>query len=150
MPDDFVIKGAEDLAKLAKRLKAAGQKDLRKELLRGIREGNKSTIAAIRSNAQILPRRGGLAQLVAQSRIATRTRATGNSAGIRIVAENAHRLGGLNAGRVRHPVFNRGKWVTQQVRPGWFTDPIENNAPAIRSGVERVMRDIANKIERNQ
>jgi hypothetical protein len=148
---DFVVTGAEDLVVLARRLKAVAAGELRKELLRGIREGNKSTIADIKSNALgILPNRGGLAQLVAQSRIATRTRSTGKQAGIRIVAENTNRLGGINKGRVKHPVFgNRGHWASQQVRPGWFTDPIEKNAPAIRAGVERVMRDVAAKIERN-
>jgi hypothetical protein len=149
MADDLVIRGAEDLVKLSQRLKAVGAKDLRKELLRGIREGNRSTIADIRANAQILPRRGGLAALVAASRMATRTRATGASAGIRIVAENAHRLGGINKGHVRHPVFDRSRWVNQQVKPGWFTDPIEKNAPATRAGVERVMREVAARIERN-
>lgn len=144
---DFKITGADDLETLARRLKAAGGNELRKELLRGIRETNKSTIAEIRKSAQEnLPRRGGLADLVAKGSIGTRTSPTAASAGVSITRKRGR---GLNEGRLRHPLFgNRGHWFQQPVAKGWFDRPIEKDAPEIRAGLERVMRDVAAKITR--
>jgi hypothetical protein len=144
---DFRVTGADDLEKLAKRLKASGDKELRKELLRGIRETNKPTIAKIReSAAENLPRRGGLAAKVARETIGTRTRLTGPSAGVTIQRKRGR---GLNEGRLRKPVFgNRKVWREQAVKKGWFDDPIEADAPRIREGLQKVMRDVATKITR--
>jgi len=147
MPDDFQIRGAEQLDELAKRLKAAGGNDLKKELLRGIRETNKPTIAKVRkSAAENLPRRGGLAAQVAKESIGTRTRLTGNSAGVTISRKRGR---GLNDGRLRKPLFgNREHWYAQAIPKGWFTKPIEDDAPRIRDGLQKVMGDVAAKITR--
>ena len=147
MTDDFSIRGAEDLERLATRLKDMGGSDLKKELLRGIRETNKPTITAIkRSAADNLPRRGGLAAMVANESIGTRTRLTGNGAGVTIQRKRGR---GLNAGRLRHPLFgNRTVWKEQSVDKGWFDRPIEKDAPQIRDGLQKVMQDIASKITR--
>jgi len=147
MPDDFQIRGAEQLDELAKRLKAAGGNELKKDLLRGIRETNKPTIAKIRrSAAERLPRRGGLAAKVAREPIATRTRTSGKSAGVTIQRKRGR---GLNEGRLRKPLFgDSGHWYDQRVAKGWFTKPIEDDAPQIRDGLQRVMRDVAAKITR--
>ena len=146
MAEDFRITGAEDLEKLARRLKDAGG-DLKKELLRGIRETNKPAIAAVKESArQNLPKRGGLAAMVAKDSIGTRTRLTGNSAGVTIQRK---RGAGLNAGRLRHPVFgNRSVWKEQAIAKGWFDKPIEDDAAKIRANLQQVMQDVASKITR--
>lgn len=142
--------GADQLETLAKRLKATGDRELRKELLRGIREGTKGTKPDItRSLSTRLPRRGGLAARMATSRISTKTRLSGRNVGVRIEARAPHDIRGMNAGRLRHKVFGREQWVAQDIEPGAFTDPIEQDAPQIRDAVQRVMRDVANRIERN-
>ena len=167
----FRITGADDLEKLAKRLKAEGGTELRKELLRGIRETNKPTVKKVKQSAlDNLPKRGGLAAKVAKDPIGTRTRLTGNSAGVTIQRKRGR---GLNEGRLRHPVFvknrnaigfktGRGKtghvlggddrkkwtWVSQKVSSHWFNKPIEDDAPHIRNGLQKVMQDVAAKITR--
>jgi len=171
MSESFRITGADDLETLAKRLKSAGDNDLKKELLRGIRETNKPTIAKVRkSAAENLPKRGGLAAKVAKDPIGTRTRLTGDSAGVRISRKRGR---GLNEGRLRHPVFAKNRtrlgrktgraktghvlggedrkewtWVGQTVAKDWFNKPIEDDAPKIRDALQRVMQDVAAKITR--
>jgi len=147
MAQDFEIRGAGELEKLAKRLKDTGGNDLKRELLRGIRETNKPTTAKVRkSAAENLPRRGGLAAKVAREPIGTRTRLTGNSAGVTISRKRGR---GLNEGRLRKPLFgDREHWFQQTVAKDWFSKPIEDDAPKIRDGLQRVMQDVAAKIAR--
>jgi hypothetical protein len=140
----------KDLADLGRALKAAGGTELRKELLRGIREGSKPTIRKVKASAERnLPRRGGLAARVARSKISTRTKLSGSSAGVRIVAQGDMDVEALDAGRLRHPVFGRGGWAEQSVPQGWFSKPIVDDARQIRKGIEEVMQDVADKIERS-
>jgi hypothetical protein len=154
---DFEVQGAEQLEALAKRLKAAGAGDLRKELLRGIRETNKPTIEDIRKSAlDTLPRRGGLADRIARSKISTRTRTAGRQAGVEIkgvgiagASGKKHDIARLNKGLLRHPLFgNRDRWYGQGVRAGWFNNPIEKRKPEIQRGLQRVMEDVARKVAR--
>lgn len=148
MAGDFRITGAEDLEKLARRLKDAGNTELRKELLRGIREAGKDTIPKVRDAARAkLPRRGGFAESVARAPIGVRTRASGKSAGVRIARGKGG--GNLKAGRLRHPVYGQRKvWREQKVDGDWFDDAIVGDAPQIRRKVLDVMDDIARKIAR--
>jgi hypothetical protein len=140
----------KDLEDLGRALKDAGGTELRKELLRGIREGSKPTIRKVKASAERnLPRRGGLAARVARSKISTRTRLSGASAGVKIVAKGDMDVEALDAGRLRHPVFNRGGWAQQSVPQGWFSKPIVDDERHIRSGIQDVMRDVARKIERS-
>lgn len=147
---DASVRGANELEALGRRLKEAGDKGLRRELLAGIRKTNKPTISAIRANARAeLPHGGGLAEIVGSSRIGTRTKLSGKNVGVQIKGVGTVGLTSLNRGRLRHPVYgNRGTWVTQQIPAGWFTDPIEKDVPRIRAGIEDAMKTVARKIER--
>lgn len=152
MNDDLVIggPGAQQLEVLAKRLKATGDRELRKELLRAFREGTKGTKPEVtRSLASRLPQRGGLAARMATSRVSTKTKLSGRTVGVRIEARSPHDIRGMNAGRLRHKVFGRNQWVDQTIEPGVFTEPIEHDAPEIRDALQRVMRDLAHRLERN-
>jgi hypothetical protein len=145
------VTGAEDLGVLAKRLKEVGDKELKKELLRGIRAGTKGTHAKIRASARMnLPKRGGLAEIIAKSKISTKTRMSGRWTGINIKATSKHDVASMNRGSLRHPIFGRsGKWDEQPVPVGWFTHPIEADADTIRAEIQKVMADVAAKLERN-
>lgn len=147
---DAGITGADQLAKLGRRFKAAGKGDLRKELLAGIRKSNKPTITRIRQSAlELLPKAGGLAAIVAKSKIGTRTRLSGESVGVEIKGTGIHNIRGMNAGRLSKPVFgNRDNWVRQSITPGWFNKPIEADAPRIRREIDEAMRHVATKIEK--
>lgn len=147
---DFRVQGADQLDDLAKRLKAAGNGDLRKELLRGIRETNKPTISDIRASARSrLPHGGGLADTVARASIGTRTRLSGKSVGVEIKGTSwrLRNLRSINAGRLRHPLFgNREHFFVQPVEPGFFDEPIEKRGDEILRGIEDVMADVARRV----
>ena len=146
---DLRVSGADDLERVARRLKEAGNKGLRRALLKRIREVNKDTITAIRANAlATLPRRGGYADIIADSKIGTRTKMSGNSVGVSLQGRNGFDLRSLNRGRLRHPTYGHGPWVSQAVEPGFFTDPIEADLPRLQQGVVKAIDDIRDEIER--
>lgn len=146
---DFEVERAGELEQIGRRLREMGGGELKKALLRGIRETNKPTIAAVRANARsTLPRRGGLAELVAKSKIGTRTRLTGQHVGVEIKGTGKIDVAEINRGVVRHPVFgNKKVWAQQKVPAGWFTKPVTDDLPRIHASLERVMAEVARKIE---
>lgn len=152
MSGSFEVRGADQLEALGRRFKAAGEegKGLRKELLAGIRSTNKPTIAMIRTSAlDVLPKRGGLAAIVARSSIGTRTRLAGNAVGVEIKGTGKVNIRRMNAGSLRKPVFgNRENWVAQSITPGWFNKPIEADRPRIQAGIEKSLQTVARKIEK--
>lgn len=147
---DLAISGAERLRAVGKALKDAGGGDLRRELLARIRAANKDAIDKTRENARAtLPSRGGLAARVAASQMASRTRLSGNSVGVRVEAKNAYGIAEIDQGILRHPLFgNRGTWFRQLVTPKWFTGPMEDSAPATRDAIEQAMSDVVARLDR--
>lgn len=143
------IRGANQLADLSKRLKAAGEdgKGLRRELYRGIQRSTKPLKADARANTSRLPQSGGLAALIAKGKLTTKTRAGGANVGVRIVAKGTA-VRSTDKGLVRHRVFGRDVWVTQPVPPGWFTDAMQAGAPQVRREVLDAMQTVARKIAR--
>lgn len=148
MAEALGIKGAEQLAVVAKRLRATGDKNLRRELLRGLRAAAKPSGAAAKSNAlQRLPRSGGLAQLVASSRITLQTKLTGTPR-VRIIARNQSAIRNADAGSVRHPVYGTDHWVTQKVQPGWWSDAMHKNDRRVRREMSAVLNRIQRQLSR--
>lgn len=145
------ITGTKDLEALAVRLKAAGDhgKGLKKELLKAFRDSTKDTKKKIRQSAlDNLPRKGGLAKIISQSRISTTTRMTGRQVGVKIVAKNRHDIAKLNRGQLRHPLFgDRQIWFGQAVPMGWFDKPIREDIDNIRVELLAAMKRTASKIE---
>jgi hypothetical protein len=141
------VEGAEQLAALSARLKAAGAVDLRRELYKALNRATKpAKQAAKREALSRLPHRGGLNQLVASSRLSTRTRA-GRNPGVTIVAKGSSNISRIDKGKVRHPVYgNRNTWVTQSVPEGWFTDPMRDNADNVRDELENAVQDVAHRL----
>lgn len=141
------ITGAEDLAAAAKRIRAAGDGGLRKELLASIRAEVKPTVEAIKANTSILPQRGGLAAKLRKG-IGVRTATGGQRVGVRIVQRHAYSVRQINRGRLRHPTWgHRDRWVTQSVRPGYFDEPIEKDIDRLRHGVIRAVDRVNKKVE---
>lgn len=147
----FEVTGAAELANLSRALKAAGRNDLRKELLRGIRQATAPAKRTIPESARAtLPRRGGLNETVAAGlKVTSRASLSGSEARVRVVATDPprHDIEALNLGRLRHPVYgNRDAWVTQEVAPLFFTRPMLALAPNARIQVaaarDRVLRSI--------
>lgn len=142
------VQGGDQLAALAKRFKGA-PKELRSGFTKAI---TKAVVplkkAAKRSAQDRLPGRGGLARRVAKTTLRHKRRA-GASAGIRIEA-NTNAVKDplrLDRGRAKHPTYGHKPWVLQDVRKGWFTDPMQEGAPLVRRELTTVMDDIARQIE---
>lgn len=145
---DFEIRGAQQLAALAAKLKAEGNGDLRKELLREIRGSAKKAIPDVRQSAfRTLPKRGGLAKRVGDQAFGVQTRLSGSSASVRLAGKGMKELRDIDRGHLRHPVFgDREKWKAQAVTPGFFTNAIARRAPSIRKDIEKAMGGIARKV----
>lgn len=151
---DLEIRGAEDLAKLSKALRQLKDKELKRELTRGITRATKPLKAAVRAHALAkLPKRGGLGARVAKSRLAHRTR-SGRNATVRIEAKPSFQTLRdplrVDKGRIKHPAFGApasvAPWVFQDVTPGWFSKPLQDGAPVVREELEEVMEDLAKKV----
>ena len=88
MPVDFSVRPHGDLKRLGEFLRASGNRELQREVLRAINAATEPIKQDIADEARkILPKRGGLNEFVADARIATRTRLQGRNIGVRIVAE---------------------------------------------------------------
>lgn len=145
--------GAEDFARLARRLKAAGEVELRRELYSAISDAARPLAEEIRAFAHLAPYMPDryAAVLAADIRVTT-SRITSGNPGIRLVARGrAHRrkVVRLNEGFLTHPLFgDRDRWFTQTdgMKPGFFTDPCEHSGPHVRDEILAAMHDVASKV----
>lgn len=143
------IEGAAKLHHVYAELKELGDGALRRELTKAIREATKPAKEAVKASAlSKLPKRGGFAALVSASRVTNVVKTGSRSAGVQIKAVNAgDNIRATDAGNVRHPVFgNRQTWQDQKVTPGWFTEPLEAEAPKVQEAVIKALDDMARKI----
>ena len=146
---DPSIDPPDKLDLVVRTLRDLGDKDLARELSKGLNRATKDLKADAKAEAgRRLPQRGGLAARVAGAKLSTRRR-SGRNPGVRIQAAGMAQLSGMDAGQVKHPVFgNRDVWVTQQIAGGWFSDPMEAGGPAVARAVEAVLDDVANQAAR--
>jgi hypothetical protein len=135
---------ARQIANLARELKAAARGDLRRLLLKDIRPAARPLIDEAKKSAlENLPKSGGLAAEVASTEIKVRTSLSGSYARLRLVGISPHRLRSLDAGRVRHPVFgDLSNWVTQDIKPGWWTTAMEAESPEVRKAIVRSVETV--------
>lgn len=144
---EFRVVGAEKFLMLSKRLKNAGELGLRNELNKAIRVAAQPLIGQTRAAARSqLPRRGGLAELVAREPQRVQVRTGAKTAGVRIVV--GKRRGGAQAannGVIRHPVFGRQVFVNQSVPAGWFDKTLNGSAATVVPAVRAAMKAVARK-----
>jgi hypothetical protein len=93
----------------------------------------------------MLPRRGGLADIVARADLAVVEDTTGDRVGVTVTASHGRvSLGPINAGDLRHPVHgNRSRWVRQRVRPGVWDRACETAAEGSDGELLEQLRDVA-------
>jgi hypothetical protein len=143
---------ADQFYRVSKALKAAGEKQIRKNLHAGVRTAARPLIPKARRAALVeLPKRGGLNKRVAGSPMRTQVMTGRNRYGVRIVVVGKRGAGAraTNRGVIRHPVFgNRDRWVNQRVPKGWFDDTMRREAPAIRKDVEAAINRTLTEIAR--
>jgi hypothetical protein len=146
-----------ELRELALRLKRSGDPvRMRKQLLKGLKDGVKPAVSQARSAALTLPSSGkystGFRRKLARS-ITTQVRTSGKDAGVRVRVSKA-RMGrqaslvtATNKGRWRHPVFgDRNVWVTQHSRAGWFDQANRYSGPPVRRALKKVLDDMEKEL----
>lgn len=110
--------------------------DDRKVILRELRTEIRKPLPAVRKAIKAraiatLPRAGGLGRWAASTRITVQIKVSGRSLSVLLKGGRSSRGGrsdirALDRGRVRHPSWGRrgpGQWHTQQVKPGFFSEP---------------------------
>lgn len=151
MPVDLTIHGVDQLQAVTRALREIGDKDLRRELYKGLNRATKPLKEKAKDAARSkLPRRGGLNDYVAAATIRTSSRGGGANPGVSLkVTKGKHDLKAIDQGKVRHPVFGHGPMVTQSVTPGWFTKTLEDSADPVRKELVDVLDDMAKKVARS-
>ena len=141
----------EDFARAARALHAAGSGGLKKELGVGIRAGVRPLIALNRAAArEMLPKKGGLNELVAKATETITVQTAGNNIGVRVSVGNKNPgPRATDAGHVRHPLFgDRRHWYDEPVKPGWFSATMHKNSPSTEPFVRAAMQRVLDKVER--
>lgn len=147
MPADISIEGADEFQRVARQLRDVADKELRRDLYRGIERAVKPLKERAKDSARRrLPRSGGLAEKVAKSKFKTR-KSAGRDPGIRLEASGTIDVAALDRGQLRHPVFgHRAVWVEQKVEAGWFSDAMESGADEVRSHLLDVLDDVKRRL----
>jgi hypothetical protein len=139
------IEGGDQFIEAARRVRRANG-ELPHEIIDALeRAAPPLERAATASAAANLPKRGGLAAIVASAGMSHHRRA----GGIRIIARGITQLSLTNQGKVRHPVYGvPGTWVGQAIPKAkdWFDRPIRNGAPKIRAELDKALDKIARMI----
>lgn len=153
------------LLDLQRRLRAAGNENLRRSMQRRVRRAAEPLRDDLKSTVRALPIRGKggsrsgpspttrpLRAAIAESiRISVRT--TGGGAGARIWIDrsalpsdfpNAAEV--TNAPHWRHPVFgNRHAWATSYSKP-WWAPTVQKHGPRMLAEVRRCLNDVKNAL----
>ena len=143
-------KGVDDFYKLSKVLKEAGNKGLRSELHKMVREPAKQVIPKVKQAAGQIRGRGGVGAHYAKKPIRAQTRTGAKTAGVRVVMSKTDPRVDAQ-GRIAHPVFGRPNSTVVQTIPGakgFFSDTISENAPQIRDGFVRALSEFTDRVVR--
>jgi hypothetical protein len=138
-----VADGAAELRQLGAALRSMDG-PMRREVADALQDSARRVEPAIRASAAAkLPNRGGLADLAAQTRVTAQVTGTGQD--VTVTLEGSGPIEGLEAldeGRAVHPVYgNRSRWFEQRVRPGWWSEPIQENADRIGDDIADAAHD---------
>ena len=148
---DLRVEGADEFARLSRQLRELGDKELRRDLYKGIQRATKPLKEKAKDAARRdLPSSGGLNEFVAKSKFSTKTRGGGKEPGVRIsVVKAGHDIRRIDKGVLRHPVFgNMNVWVSQPVKPGWFTHTLAEESDPVRRELLEVFDDVARRLSR--
>jgi hypothetical protein len=157
MPADFEVRGAGDFLKLSKALKNAGEKELRKDLHKGLREAVKPLLpgAGAAFAAGMPDRLKGRAAKTKQVVKVKTGRDPGVSVGVQYGKRGSGGMGASNArlantqGVIRHPLFgDRDHWYSTKVPRArrWFDDYYTAHARDALPGMEQALQTIADEI----
>jgi len=153
------ITGTVEFADLSRRLKEAGETGLRRQLYKAINKAAEPLADEISSAGHLKPYLPDpyAAVLAADLKVRVYKR-SGRDPHLTIRAEGREHKRKLvqldERGILVHPVFAQGPrrgwtWRPQfsHVRQGFFTDPVEQCAPAVRKEILGAMRETKRKLE---
>lgn len=152
------LEGADQLRALGKALREAGDKQLKRELMKASQRATRPVKQEIPASARkTLPSGGGLNDWVASTKVKTRTRTGGRNVGVEITGTVGKRMRAtsdvraINRGRLRHLTYGRPPWVTQRVKPGYWDDvmdgPVTQRARLeFKAAMDRIAAEIARSI----
>lgn len=151
---EFIVIGAEQWAKLARALRT-GSSALQRDIPESIDRATPSLTDKIQSSMpSYMPSRYA-GELRGGFRTRSRRR-RGRMPGITLEATARNTSGGqralpaLEGGALAHPLFgNRGFWFTQSVKPGFYSEPIVERAPAVKKELSEALEDFASKVARS-
>jgi hypothetical protein len=150
------VRGAEAFLALSRRLKEAGQTELRKELHKAVAATAKPLVPKVKKAGEAkAPTRGGMARHMGKKQYRAQTRTGEQTAGVRIVGTKVDpRIDAT--GRVAHPVFGRkgkakngGKNTVVQEIPGlagYFSETLEQSGPEVRDVMVDVLNDFVRRM----
>lgn len=146
------LRGAKDMAELAKRMKDAGRGKLRRELVTGIRNEVKPLVVHQKSLVKSLTGvpRDWKSDAARMTRVKVSTSVKKASVRVSIGGgQKAHYAFLLNKGTWRHPLYgNREFWFIQQVdKPGWFDQPARAATPHIVRRISIVVDQFTKRLE---
>ncbi|MFD5573976.1 hypothetical protein [Streptomyces cadmiisoli] len=168
MPRDVRLLNTGSLLELSRRLRAAGNENIRSSMHRRVRRAAEPLRDDLQSSILNL-------NIRSQGRSTHQGGASPNGRPLRATIADAVRIsiraGGnpgatvwldkgrmppdmknvpeqLNAGRLRHPVFgNRRRWVNQYATPPWWGTVVRRHTPRMEREVARVLDDVRRRLE---
>lgn len=152
MSVDLRIEGADKLGALSEALRRYGTVELERELGDGITRAVVPLVAAVKQSLKVyLPDR--YAEALAASLVENAVRLAGSTPGVRLAASaktprgKQRDLMALNRGRLRHPLYgNRKHWYDQDVKKGFWNEPLTDESDAVRKEVVKVLDNIAREL----
>lgn len=145
------INGADQYASLSARLRVAGERGLQRELQQALTAASGPARQNVLDHLPVyLPNRYA-DDLESQFKMRASGRG-GSAAAVRIKGAATGPYGprfvwALNKGKLRHPLFgDRGHWYSQDVYPGFFTQPLQDSAPEVRKELVAAMDRVAAQI----
>lgn len=156
MAGEVKITGGAELRRLSRQLRVLGDKELSRELYRGLNRSVKPLTQRVKDYMpRHLPDR--YAEELAKTLKVRAYRRMGRDPRIDLIGKAKTKRGkerdlsSLNRGRLRHPLYgNRKHWFDQKVRPDWWTHPMISYAPYARKEIELVMGDVKRKLEKGK
>jgi hypothetical protein len=161
---EFRIEGAATLHKVAAQMRAEGRKNLARELGTALSKAADPVKLSIRTEAEAtMPSRGGYEVLFSKSlrfRLERRNGAQQASAKLITYADGTSErrdIGALEAGRLRHPVYGRGRrlksgshkanpWAVTSIRAGFHKRGTAHAMDEAQKQLGKVINDYAERL----
>lgn len=140
---------ARDFGRLAAACRSA-DRDVQKAMRKALRETAKPLgVTVIHAGSASMPLRGGLRSKLAGGKVGLLASFGANpKVTLKLGARPGIGLKTLNEGKLRHPVYGRGPWVSQHVPAGTYTEAFQAAAPTVRRHAESAMNEVLNDIAR--